>query len=278
MRRYSQNGRTMITKTAGVALVTGASSGIGAVYADRLAQRGYGLLLVARDQSRLEQLADQFTRGYGVEAEALQADLTVPGDIARVEARLRDDAQISMLVNNAGVAVAGAFTEVAVGLLEDMLQLNVLAVMRLAHAAAKSFSNARRGAIINIGSVSGLMPELGGPVYGASKAFILHLTRALNNELSELGVRFQCVLPGCTRTEIWERSGINADDLDPELFMEAAELVDAALVGFDQGEIVTVPSLPDLADWDLMEDARQGLLPNLSKEHPAQRYGGTVPS
>ncbi|WP_296599318.1 SDR family oxidoreductase [Phenylobacterium sp.] len=258
----------------GSALVTGASSGIGAVYADRLARRGYDLILAARDVGRLETLAARLRAEAGVKVEVVKADLTVREDLGRLERRLRDDPAISLLVNNAGAALFGPFADADPDRLENLIQLNVTAVTRLANAAAAGFAPRGRGTVVNIGSIVGLGPEMfAGSVYGATKAFVLYLTQTLHAELASQGLRFQAVLPGATRTEIWDRSGRGIENVPDEILMDVDELVDAALSGLDQGELVTIPSLPEAADWAAVDAARLKLAPNLSARHPAPRYG-----
>ena len=180
-------------------------------------------------------------------------------------------------MNNAGASLSDPFAAADPDALERLIQLNVVAVTRLANAAANGFSRAGRGTIVNIGSVVGLAPEFRIAVYGATKAFVLYLTQALNEELAGSGVRLQAVLPGATRTEIWDRSGHGLENVPSEILMDVDELVDAALAGLDQGELVTIPSLPDPADWAALQAARLKLGPNLSKPHPAPRYGVKVP-
>jgi len=259
-------------KSQGTALVTGASSGIGAVYAERLAARGYDLLLVARDLQRLETAASKLRDAHGVQVEVLKADLTKPDDVLKLEQRLRSDSSISLLLNNAGVAANGLLANSDGDDLERLIQLNVTTVTRLASAAAASFSKAGRGAIINIASVVALFPERFNATYSASKAYVLSLTQSLNAELDGSGVKVQAVLPGVTRTEIWERSGVELNGIPAEMVMEVGEMVDAALAGFDQGELITIPSLPNAADWDAYVAARLVLTPNLSKDKAAARY------
>ncbi|THD58315.1 SDR family oxidoreductase [Phenylobacterium sp.] len=257
----------------GAALVTGASAGIGAVYAERLAARGHDLVLVARDEARLQAAATDLSARYGVAVEVFRADLTDEADIERLEAKLADDPAIGLLVNNAGAALFGGFLDNQPAQIGKLIQLNVTAVARLAHAAAQAFTARGRGTVVNVSSVVGLVPEYGSAVYGATKAFVTYLTQALAHELAGKGVVFQAVLPGATRTEIWERSGRDPADLDPSRTMDADELVDAALAGLDKGELITIPSLPDAAEWDAYQAARAVLIPNLSKAHPAERYG-----
>jgi short-subunit dehydrogenase len=256
----------------GTALVTGASSGIGKVYADRLAHRGYNLILVARDKERLDTLAAQLKAAAGVTVEVFQADLTAKSDLLRVEQRLRDDAAITLLVNNAGLGGNGPLAAADPDGIEKIVQLNVLAVARLAAAAAHAFAARKSGTIVNVGSVLGLAPEIFPGVYPATKAFVLGLTQGLHAELGAAGIKLQAVLPGATRTEIWERSGMDIESLPAEMLMHVDEMVDAALAGFDAGELVTIPSLPDAADWQALEAARQKLGPNLSRNKAAERY------
>lgn len=265
----------------GAALITGASSGIGAVYADRLAKRGHDLILAARDEVRLNALAARLRDEAGVKVEVICADLTDRSDLRVLEARLRDDAAITLLVNNAGAAILGAFAGADPDKLDALIQLNITAVTRLANAAATGFAPHGRGAVINIGSIVGLAPEMfAGSVYGATKAYVLYLTQTLHAELAPKGLTFQAVLPGATRTEIWDRSGHGIDNVPAEILMDVNDLVDAALAGFDQGELVTIPSLPDAADWQAVEAARRALAPNLSRQRPAARYrvGATEPA
>jgi short-subunit dehydrogenase len=260
------------TQSQGTALVTGASSGIGAIYAERLAARGFDLLLVARDQERLEAAASKLRTEHGVQVEVLKADLTKKDDVLKIEQRLRSDSSISLLLNNAGVASDGLLANADMEQLEKLIQLNVTTVTRLASAAAAGFAKAGRGSIINIASVVALFPERFNATYSASKAYVLSLTQSLNAELDGTGVKVQAVLPGVTRTEIWERSGIDASQIPAEMVMEAGEMVDAALSGLDQGELITIPSLPNASDWDDFVKARMVMAPNLSKSTAAARY------
>jgi len=256
----------------GAALITGASSGIGAVYADRLARRGHDLILVARDQSRLEDLAQRLRAETGVKVEVAAADLTLKADQKRVAAKLTENPAISILVNNAGVAGTGDFVGGDIDRIETMIELNVVAVTRLASAAAAAFAAAGRGTIINLGSVTALIPEQFTNPYSATKAYVLSFTQSLNQELKDKGVRVQAVLPGATRTEIWERAGRDISTIPAEMLMGVDDMVDAALAGLDQGELVTLPSVPDAQDWADFTAARLKLAPNLSRNQSAARY------
>ncbi|MDC8748531.1 SDR family oxidoreductase [Xanthomonas campestris] len=256
--------------TLSTVLITGASTGIGATYAERFAQRGHNLVLVARDKTRLQALAERLQKAHGVNVDVLPADLTERADLAAVEARLRTDTSIGILINNAGIAQSGGFVDQDVDTIERLITLNITALTRLAHAIAPRLAQAGEGAIVNIGSVVGLAPEYSMSVYGASKAFVLFLSQGLHVELGAKGVYVQAVLPATTRTEIWERIGVNVDNL-PEV-MEVGELVDAALVGYDRRELVTIPPLHVAARWDALDGARQGLLSDLRQAHAAERY------
>ncbi len=254
------------------ALITGASSGIGATYADRLARRGHDLILVARDRAKLNAVAERLRRDTSVTVETVIADLTQRADLAAVETQLRGDERIGVLVNNAGVAVAGAVVGGDGDRLEAMIQLNSIAATRLALAAAEAFVAQRRGTIINIASVTLLVPERFNAVYSGTKAYLLAFSQGLETEVAPHGVRVQAVLPGVTRTAIWERSGMAVESLPPNMIMEVDEMVDAALAGLDLGERVTIPSLPDAADWAAYTAARLKLAPNLSLQRAAARY------
>jgi len=256
----------------GTALITGASSGIGAVYADRLARAGYDLILVARRADLLRSLAQELTTRTGRSVETLAADLTDPGDLARVESVLRTDASITLLVNNAGVGATAPLLQSDVADMDRMIALNVSVPMRLAHAVAPAFVARGTGTLINIASIVALQPELLNGVYGGSKAFVLALSQSLHHELADKGVRVQAVLPGATATGFWNVAGLPVENLPQEIVMSAEDMVDAALAGLAMGEVVTIPALPDLADWNALESARDALKPGLSRTSPAARY------
>ena len=262
---------------AGMALIAGASTGIGAVYADRLARRGHDLVLVARDGERLKALARRLRAETGRGVEVLAADLAQDAALHAIEGRLREDRRVAMLVNNAGMAVAAPLLAADPDRLEAMVRLNVVAAMRLAVAAAAGFAARGRGTIVNIASVLALAPERFNGAYSGTKAFVLNLSQALGAELAGRGVRVQAVLPGATRTELWGRAGTDIASLPPEMLMEAGEMVDAALAGLDLGEPVTIPSLPDTADWEAFQAARFALGPNLSRDRAAARYRAAAP-
>lgn len=251
-------------------LITGASTGIGAAYAERFALRGHDLVLVARNMARMEALAARLRDDYGVLVDILQADLAEPAELATVEARLRDDNGIGILVNNAGTAIGGSFVEQSVDDMTHLVALNATALVRLSSAIAPRLAKAGTGAIVNVGSVVGLAPEFGMTVYGATKAFVLFLSQGLAHELGSRGVYIQAVLPATTRTEIWDHVGADINAMSN--VMEVGDLVDAALVGFDRREPVSIPPLHDGGKWDTFDGARKAMLGNLVNALPAERY------
>lgn len=263
----------MSTSLQGTALITGASSGIGAVYADRLARRGHDVILTARDRERLDALAIRLNADTGRSVEVIAADLSDTADLARVEAVLRRDSRITVLINNAGIAMSGDLASADPDRLERMIRLNVLAPSRLALAAIPGFVARGRGTLINISSVLALAPERFNGSYSGTKAYLLNLTLRLQQEVAAKGVRVQVVLPGATRTAIWEKAGVDIASLPPGIVMDVDDMVDAALSGLDRGETVTIPSLPDMAQWEAYEAARHTMIPNLSLSSPAARYG-----
>ena len=256
----------------GTALITGASSGIGALYADRLAKRGYDLILVARNRDRLNALADRITTETRRTVEVLAADLNDKAALALVEAKLRSDAGITLLVNNAGIGTHTPLLSSDVDKMTQMIDLNVTALTRLTYAAVPGFVARGKGRIINIASIVGIAPEILNGVYGGSKAFVYAFSQSLHHELANQGVRVQAVLPGATATEFWDIGGLPVENLDPNIVMTAEDMVDAALVGFDRGELITIPSLHDASEWEAYEAARQVMSAHLSNKVVAPRY------
>ncbi|MGF6258354.1 SDR family NAD(P)-dependent oxidoreductase [Ensifer sp. LBL] len=261
-----------MSNSKGTALITGASSGIGAIYADRLAHRGYDLILVARNRVRLDDLARRLADETGRSVEVVAADLGNKDDVRRVEKILQDDASITVLINNAGVGATAPLLASDVDKMDEMITLNVSALTRLTYAAAPGFAARDAGTIINIASIVGVAPEVLNGVYGGTKAFVLAFTLSLQKELADRNIRIQAVLPGATATDFWGIAGTPIEHVPSEIVMRAEDMVDAALAGLDQGEVITIPALPDAADWAAYEAARQKLMPNLSRKTPAARY------
>lgn len=263
----------MSQNNKGTAIVTGASSGIGQVYAERLAGRGHDLVLVARRRAELEALAGDIAARTGRKVEALVADLATAEGRAAVERRLAEDAAVTLLVNNAGASATGLIVGADADATEQMLDINVVALTRLSMAAANAFAARKAGAIVNIASVMSVILTPGTAGYAASKAYVLSFSRALALELAEYGVHVQAVLPGYTRTPFLPDEFLAA--LPPEIVMDTSDLVDAALVGLDRRETVTIPPLHDVALWDEFEAARAKLTrepQNISRDQPAERY------
>lgn len=254
------------------AVITGASSGIGATYADRLAARGYDVILIARNRSKLDSVADRLRKAHGTAVTVITADLTSEEDLTLLEKRLAADESISVLVNNAGFGGAGTLLESDIGKMGEMIAINVIAPTRLTYAVVPGMVERGGGTIINIASIVAIAPELLNGVYGGTKAYMLAFTQSLQHELSAKGIRAQAVLPGATSTEFWDVAGVGVGNLPSEWLMSTADLVDSALLGFDLNEKVSIPSLQDEAEWNAYEAARQVMLPHLSNTHPAPRY------
>lgn len=254
--------------SAGTALVTGASSGIGAVYADRLARTGHDLILVARDLGRLNALAERLRAETGRAVEVISADLGQPEDVAGLEARLRGDAAISLLVNNAGLLINGPAASADADAVSALLEVNVTATTRLALAAAAGFAARGRGVIVNLSSAMAFIDTPNSAVYAASKAYVLNLSLSLDLELRPQGVQVQAVLPGYTRTPMLSDTA----QIPGAALMEVDALVDAALAGLAAGEAVTIPSLSDTALYDAFAASRVAIRPQLSLSQPAARY------
>jgi len=260
------------SSSKGTALITGASRGIGAVYADRLAKRGYDLMLVARSEAPLQALAATLSRSTGRRTTPIVADVNNKQDLARVEAKLKDDPSITMLVNNAGCASVAPLLDADIEKMEDMIALNISALTRLTYVAAPAFVKRGAGTIINIGSAAGISVEALNGVYGASKAYVLAFSLSLQHELTSKGIRVQVVLPGRTATDGWDVAGFPWQKMPPEIVMPVEDMVDAALVGLDQGELVTIPGLHNGDEWTRFEAIRRGMLPQFGTSVPAPRY------
>ena len=256
----------------GTALITGASRGIGAVYADRLAKRGYGLILVARSKATLQALAASLSSATRHHIIRIVADLNNEMDLARVETELEDDSSITMLVNNAGFASVAPLFEADIRKMQDMIALNVIALTRLTDAAAPAFVKRGIGTIINIGSAAGIEVEALNGVYGASKAYVIAFSLSVQLELGAKGICVQAVLPGRTATDGWEVAGLPWQKLPPSMVVPVEDVVDAALASLDQGEPVTIPGLHVREELTRCEAARRaksqhfdsGLAPSIS--------------
>jgi short-subunit dehydrogenase len=255
-----------------LALITGASSGIGAIFADRFARRGYDLILVARDAGRLADTAARIRSTTGRAVETHTADLTLSTDRRPIEEILRSNSRIDVLVNDAGFGGVTPLLHSDVDKMENMIAINATALMRLTYAAVPGFVARGRGTIINISSIVAIAPEILNGVYGASKAFVLAFTQSLDHELSDKGVRVQAVLPGATATDFWQVAGRPKEKLPQAIVMTPEDTVDAALAGLDAGEVVTIPPLQDGGEWTRFDAARRALGTKFGHSEPAPRY------
>lgn len=253
------------------ALITGASSGIGAVYAQRLAARGYDLVLVARRAERLADLATQLQQAHKISVRTIAADLSADAGMASIETVLRDE-QIDLLVNNAGMGPISSTADLSDEAAAQTLALNVTALMRLTRAALPAMRARKSGAIVNVGSVMAFHAMPATSLYSATKAFVLTYSRAIQQEVQADGIQVQAVLPAGTVTEFYEAAGVPIANFDQSVFMTAENLVDAALAGLDRGEEVTLPSVHDLELWNSYDTARQNLFGGTQNGKPAPRY------
>ncbi|WP_322015602.1 SDR family NAD(P)-dependent oxidoreductase [Paraburkholderia sp. J12] len=251
-------------------IVTGASSGIGAVYADRLAARGHDLILIARRGERLDALATRLGSKYRSDVQTVVADLANDNDLTQVEALIARTANLGGVVNAAGLGALGLASSVDPEAVDSLIRVNVLALTRLSLAAARRFGAEGHGTIVNIGSIVALMPVAGAGAYSGSKAYVLNFTRALHAELAPAGVIVQAVMPGPVRTEFFGDAPAPFPDA---LFMTPETLVDTALRALDQGEAVCFPTLDDPGTWQTFEGARGQLVKAVMQSgQPAARY------
>jgi short-subunit dehydrogenase len=227
-----------------LAVVTGASSGIGAEYARLLAEHGYDLFLVARRGQRLEELAEELRRRHSVKVETLAVDLSQPESIAMMEARLKEMPDLEILVNNAGFGTYGRFEEVDFKSQVDMINLHVLASVRLARAALPAMTARQRGAIVNVASLAGFIPLVGNATYSATKSYLITFSEALDLELRGSGVRVQALCPGMTRSEFHSRemlSSLNRNMIPGFMWMSSKEVAEASFEALPGGKVVFVP-------------------------------------
>jgi short-subunit dehydrogenase len=256
-----------------VAIVTGASAGIGMVYAQRLAARGFDLILVARRADRLVALSKEVQDKHGTKVEIVAADLTDPADLARLEKLVAADKRVSMLVNNAGNAKLAPMSRTSTEDAASMIALNITALVRLTQAVLPGFLAKNSGSIINIASVLSLHSLPISSVYSGTKGYVLNFTRGLQAELAGTGVKVQLVLPATTSTELWDLAGVPLSQLNQSSIMSAEKMVDASLAGYDQGEAVTFPSVDDASLWSAYDAARGNLFAATQTGRPASRYG-----
>ncbi|HCT6930025.1 TPA: SDR family oxidoreductase [Klebsiella quasipneumoniae] len=260
-----------MSQSSHTAFITGASSGIGAIYAERLAARGYDLILAARREDRLQALAGQLQARYAIRASIVKADLSEEQGIEAVEQRLQHDPAIDLFINNAGTAKMAGFLASTPREHQAIHTLNTIALLRLSYAALAAFAPRGR-TLINIASILALHTLPGSAVYSASKAWVLSFTRGLQDEFADSGVRIQAVLPAATATDLWPTSGVALDALPTGTVMTTEDLVDAALRGLEMGEKVTLPPVHDLGLWEAFEQTRLALFTSARTGQPAPRY------
>ncbi|WP_050386787.1 SDR family NAD(P)-dependent oxidoreductase [Bradyrhizobium pachyrhizi] len=254
------------------AIVTGASTGIGAVYARKLAKRGYDLVAVARNAARLEANAREIREETGRAVEVIVSDLSKSTEVTKLAQRVTEDSTIAFLVNNAGVSSYGGMLQNTLADAESLIAVNVTAPTLLSIAAAKAFVARGGGAVVNISSITSFAPEMFDGAYSGSKNYLLNLTVSLAGSTKDAGVRFQVVLPGPIDTEMWARARVPESVIPRSKIMSPEDLVEAAFVGFDRGEVVTLPAVADENVWTSYEAARQALRPYLAAGQPAPRY------
>ena len=255
-----------------LAVITGASAGIGAVYAERLAARGYDLVVVARRAERLEALSTKVFKAYGTKVLVIDADLTKEADLARVEKVVATDPAVRILVNNAGTSTLASLAQTSAEDASAMIALNVTALTRLTHAVLPAFLSRNSGVIINVASVLSFHSMPISSIYSGTKGYVLNFSRGLQQELAQTGVKLQVVLPASTATELWDLSGVPLATLNKDTVMTTENLVDAALVGLDKGEAITLPSVADASLWDRYDAARSALFAATQTGQPAPRY------
>ncbi len=263
-----------------LALVTGASSGIGAAFAERLARDGYDLVVVARRQERLEALAQKLERQYHVSVEVLPADLSKHGDILAVEKHLEADPNLEMLVNNAGFGGYKPFIELDPQQAEELINLKVLAITRLTRAALPAMIARGRGFIINVSSRLAFTGPLGADrlpkraTYAGANAYINTFSQLLQSELEGTGVRVQALCPGVVETEFHERVGADPSRFPAAIVMKPEDLVDASLKGLELGEVICVPAMEDPHLLAQVQESQKQFFEKTTGGTVAERYKG----
>jgi uncharacterized protein len=258
-----------------VALITGASSGIGAALAERLAHDGRDLVIVARRRERLEALAHRLETESGVRVEVLVADLTEPEQLLTVEKRVAGDPHVDLLVNNAGFGGYGPFTELEPDFADRLIGIHVRAPMRLTRAALPGMVTRGHGAIVNIASLLALSGPLqvrmsGRATYAGAKSFLLTFTQALAQELAATGVKAMVCLPGMVETEF---HGMRRGDAPlPPSMMTAGDVAQAIVAGLELGEIICVPGLEDIHLFEQLRDTQHATLFGGTSGSLATRY------
>jgi hypothetical protein len=231
------------TATEGRALITGASGGLGAEYAEQLAAQGYDLTLTARNEARLHELAERLRQEYRIDVDLLIADLAQEEGLRAVEARVAEDPALTLLVNNAGFGTWGRFVELDFDRELELIRVNVLATVRLTKAALPGMIERGKGGIINVSSISAFFPQVFSATYNATKTYVRNFSECLHEELRGTGVTVQVVCPGLMRTEIFARAGVEARRIPWFLWMYPRRCVRFSLAALRRGKAVCVPNL-----------------------------------
>ncbi|MFF1479925.1 SDR family NAD(P)-dependent oxidoreductase [Streptomyces sp. NPDC058301] len=252
------------------ALITGATAGIGAAFARRLARDGHDLVLVARDGKRLREQATELHDRHGVEVEVLAADLSTEDGIAAVETRLGEPRKpIDLLVNNAGFGNKGRYLDVSMADELKMLKVHIEAVLRLTSAATEGMRERGRGGVVNVASVAAFVPR---GTYGASKAWVVQFTQGAARDLPGSGVRLMALCPGFVRTEFHQRAGMGTDNIPGWMWLDADKLVSAALSDLARGKTLSIPDPRYKALMGVVKLAPRGLLGGVTSR-TGRKYG-----
>ena len=260
------------------ALVTGASSGLGAAFAERLAQDGYDLTIVARRRDRLESLAGQLQANHHVNVEVISADLSQPDNLLTVEKHIAEKNQLELLINNAGFGGYMPFAELDPDKATELINLKVLAVTRLTRAALPGMLGRGRGTIINVSSRLAFSAPLGSTrlpkraVYAGANAFINTFSQLLQSELEGTGVQVQALCPGVVETEFHERVGIDPNRYPAAIVMKPEEVVQASLTGLKLGEVICVPALEDVDVLTQIQESQKRFFDSSRTGNLATRY------
>lgn len=254
------------------ALITGASSGIGRSFAEQLAARGYDLVLVARREARLREIGNGLSTAHDIAVEVLAADLESDEGATSVERRIAAGAPLDLVINNAGFATRAPTAQLDYAATEKMLRVNIFALVRLSGAAMSRMTAEGKGGIINVASGTVFIQMPGNAGYGSSKNFVLAFTRHMAAEATGSGVYVQLLIPGVVATEFHGVAGADVNRFPPSMVMQPDDLVASSLKGLDLGELVCIPSLPDVRDWETYVQAEQKLMGNVSRDHIAERY------
>lgn len=260
------------------ALVTGASSGIGAAFAERLAKDGYDLIVVARRSDKLEELAQHLQKSYPVGVEVLVADLSQHDSLKTVEKRIADDSSLEMLVNNAGFGGYMSFVELDPDKAEELIHVKVLAVTRLTRAALPGMIARRQGSVINVSSRLAFSESTGSSqlpkraVYVGANAFINTFSQLLQSELEGTNVRVQALCPGVVQTEFHEHVGIDPNRYPAAIVMKPEDVVQASLVGLELGEVICIPAMEDMELLIQIQESHKQLFEQTRSGRIDERY------